>query len=113
MNALLVQELLASRPGVALDIATDGASGIARAQALRPALILVDMQLPDMDGHAVLQALQADPRTADIRCVVLSANATPADVASARAAGFVDYWTKPIEFTHFLDSLGTLLGRRL
>ena len=113
VNALLVQELLASRPGVALDIATDGASGIARAQALRPALILVDMQLPDMDGHAVLQALQADPRTADIRCVVLSANATPADVASARAAGFVDYWTKPIEFTHFLDSLGTLLGRRL
>ncbi len=113
VNALLVQELLATRPGVALEIASDGASGIARAQVLRPALILVDMQLPDMDGHAVLQALRADPRTADIRCVVLSANATPADVAAARAAGFVDYWTKPIEFTHFLDSLGTLLGRRL
>ncbi|WP_425261265.1 PAS domain-containing protein [Rubrivivax sp. RP6-9] len=113
VNALLVQELLAARPGVALEIATDGASGVARAQALQPTLILVDMQLPDMDGHAVLQALRADPRTADIRCVVLSANATPADVAAARAAGFVDYWTKPIEFTHFLDSLGTLLGRRL
>ena len=111
VNALLMRELLANRPAVSLDVADCGVAGVQRARALQPDLILVDMLLPDIDGLAVLQALRADPRTAGIRCVALSANATPADQQAARAAGFVDYWTKPIDFDRFLQGLGALLGR--
>jgi hypothetical protein len=113
VNALLVRELLASRPGVVLQVAETGRSGVQQAIQWQPDLILVDLQLPDIDGHAVLRALRDDPATAAIRCVALSANATPADVQSARAAGFADYWTKPIHFDRFLQDLGALLDRPL
>ena len=110
VNALLVREMLAHRPAVTVSVAEDGHSGVAQALALLPDLILVDMQLPDIDGHAVLRALRADPRTATIRCVALSANATSGDVDAALAAGFADYWTKPIDFRRFLDRVDSLLG---
>ena len=113
VNALLVQELLANRPAVQLALADNGLSGVQQARLLQPDLILVDMLLPDIDGHAVLQALRADSRTAHIRCVALSANATPDDLQAALAAGFTDYWTKPIHFGRFLHDLGALLGRAL
>ncbi len=113
VNALLVSEVLAGRPAVVLEVAEDGLSGVRCAVKTLPDLILVDMQLPDIDGLAVLRALRADPRTAGIRCVALSANATPEDLQAARAAGFADYWTKPIDFARFLDSLGAMLGRRI
>ena len=110
VNALLVQELLAGRPAVQLSLADNGVSGVQQARLLLPDLILVDMLLPDIDGLAVLRALRSDPRTAHIRCVALSANATPGDLQAARAAGFADYWTKPIHFGRFLHDLGALLG---
>jgi len=71
----------------------------------RPGLVLVDMQLPDFDGFEVLRRLRADHRTESLRCVALSANALPEDIARARAAGFADYWTKPIHFGRFLAAL--------
>jgi CheY-like chemotaxis protein len=110
VNALLVREMLAHRPAVTLAVAEDGQGGVRQALALRPDLILLDMQLPDIDGHAVRRALLADPRTAAIRCVALSANATPGDVEAALAAGFADYWTKPIDFRRFLEGIDGLLG---
>jgi CheY-like chemotaxis protein len=111
INALLVHELLASRAGIVLDEAATGAAGLAKARALQPDLILLDMQLPDMDGLAVLRALRADPATAAIPCVALSANAMPQDIDDARAAGFDAYWTKPIDFAAFLDGIDRMLGR--
>jgi PAS domain S-box-containing protein len=113
VNALLVRELLADRPSVELRVAETGHAGLQQARDWQPALILVDMLLPDIDGHAVLRALRDDPATADIRCVALSANATPADLQAARAAGFTDYWTKPIHFDRILQDLRALLGRPL
>jgi len=70
--------------------------------------VLVDMQLPDFDGHEVLRRLRADPLTADIPCIALSANAMPQDIREARAQGFDDYWTKPIDFDFFLAGLDRL-----
>jgi len=61
-------------------------------------------------GHAVLRALRADPLTAGIRCVALSANATPADIEAARAAGFTDDWTKPVELQRLLAGIDRWLG---
>ena len=110
VNAMLVESILAHRPGVTLELAEDGLSGLRRARQLQPDLMLVDMQLPDIDGLAVLRGLRAHPLTAAIRCVALSANATPSDIAAARAAGFIDYWTKPIDVQRFLADIDTLLA---
>jgi len=68
------------------------------------------MQLPDFDGYEVLRRLRAQPETADIPCVALSANAMPEDIARARAAGFDDYWTKPIDVRQVLAGLQRVFG---
>ena len=109
VNALIITELLAHRDDVALEVAVDAASGVAAARASLPDLILLDMQLPDADGFEVLRRLRADPATADIACVALSANAMPEDIARARQAGMADYWTKPLDFKAFMAALDTRL----
>jgi signal transduction histidine kinase/ActR/RegA family two-component response regulator len=105
VNMLLVQELVAMRPGLQMIPATTGEQGVQRARELRPALVLVDMQLPDFDGFEVLKRLRANPSTAALRCVALSANALPDDIERALAAGFAEYWTKPFDFGRFLAAL--------
>ena len=111
VNALIVSELAARRSDIALHIAVDGARGVQQAQALLPDLILLDMQLPDFDGFEVLRRLQASPQTARIPCIALSANAMPADIERTLKAGVADYWTKPLDFRAFMDSLDRLFGK--
>ncbi|CAN7344897.1 PAS domain S-box protein [Rhizobacter sp. LjRoot28] len=112
VNAMLVAELLGRSPGTRLVIAEDGARGLERVRALCPNLVLLDMQLPDMDGVAVLETLRADPSTAGIPVIALSASAVAADVEAARVAGAVDYWTKPIDFDRFLGNLARRVSGR-
>jgi PAS domain S-box-containing protein len=109
VNVLLVEELVRLRPGLRFASAPDGASGVAAALAAPPQLVLVDMHLPDIDGLEVLRRLRAAPATRGCRIVALSANAMPEELARARAAGFDDYWTKPIDFGRFLAGLDELL----
>ena len=111
VNALIVGELMARRSDFELHLAADGASGIAQAQALLPDLILLDMQLPDVDGYEVLRQLRALPLTAPIPCIAVSANAMPEDIERARSAGVDDYWTKPLDFKLFMASLDKLFGK--
>jgi PAS domain S-box-containing protein len=111
-NAVLVQQLLSRWPGVDLTIAEDGMSGVRLAERLMPDLVLLDMQLPDIDGVRVLELLRERPATRDLRVVVLSAGAMPADVEKARRAGALDYWTKPIDFLPFLRGLAELLAHK-
>ena len=91
-----------------LHTASNGLDGVDQAGRLRPDLILLDMQLPDIDGHEVLRRLRASPATAGIRVVALTADAMPSHVERALAAGFHDYWTKPIDFNLFLEGLDRL-----
>jgi len=105
VNVLLVEELVRMRPGLKLESAGTGLAGVARAAALLPDLVLIDIQLPDIDGFEVLRHLQQQAQTAHIPCIALSANAMQADIARATAAGFSDYWTKPIDFSSFLAAL--------
>ena len=77
---------------------------------MRPELILLDMQLPDCDGFEVLRRLRAQPATADIPCIALSANAMPDDIQRALAAGMADYWTKPLHFGGFMAALDGIFG---
>ena len=111
VNAMIIGELVSRRDDLCLHVAVDGASGLAQAAQLRPALILLDMQLPDMDGFEVLRRLRADPATAGIPCIALSANAMPEDIQRALRAGMADYWTKPLDFKAFLGALDALFGR--
>jgi len=98
VNALLMQELFKSLPPhLALVVAGTGREGLQHATALKPQLILLDMNLPDMDGLGVLRRLRAEPRSAGIPVIAVSADALPEQVAIARAAGVEDYWTKPID----------------
>ena len=111
VNALIISELMARRSDLTLHVAVDGATGVAQAQALRPDLILLDMQLPDFDGYEVLRRLRAVPSTAAIPCIALSANAMPEDISRALDAGVSDYWTKPLDFKAFMASLDDLFGK--
>ncbi len=110
-NVAVVEQLLALRPNVKLFTAADGASGRVMAAVCQPDLILLDMRLPDTDGASLLAELRARPETQSIPCIGLSANAMPADIAQARAAGFADYWTKPIAAGPFLRGIDAALAR--
>ncbi len=108
VNVLLVEQLVASRGDLHIVSVGTGTEGVSRARSLQPDLVLVDMQLPDFDGFEVLRRLQAQPETAALTCIALSANAIPEDIALALQAGFSDYWTKPINLRVFLSSLEAL-----
>ena len=106
VNVLVVRELLALRPALQLHVAATGREGLDAARRLRPLLVLIDMQLPDMNGAELLRRLRAEALPS--RLVALSANAMPDAVAGARSAGFDDYWTKPIDVAQFLAGLDRL-----
>jgi CheY-like chemotaxis protein len=115
VNALLVEELLRAHPqlrtAVQLRVVATGTEGIDVAARWQPALVLVDMQLPDMDGLELHRRLRNLPGFDRTPCVALSANAMSNDVDMARAAGFADYWTKPIQFDDFTCGLQRLLAQ--
>jgi PAS domain S-box-containing protein len=106
LNVVLMEEVFRTRPGWTLHVADLGARGLALARTLQPDLVMVDMNLPDMDGLQVIRRLRADTRTAALRCVAFSADAMAEQMAAARAAGFDDYWTKPLELRRMLQWLG-------
>ncbi len=110
VNLQLVRELIALRPAVRLRTAEDGLSGVAAAQAEPPELVLLDIQLPDIDGLEVMRRLRSGPRTAGCRIVALSADAMPERICAALRAGFDDYWTKPIQFDVFLGHLDGMIS---
>ena len=97
MNQRLMQQIFAARKQLELRVAHTAEIGIQLARAERPALILMDINLPGMDGYAALSALRADPGTAAIPVVAVSANAMKGDEKRGLSAGFAAYLTKPID----------------
>ena len=108
-NLMLVEDLIARRPDIRLLSATDGNGGIKIARASRPDMILMDINLPGISGIQALKILRADPATAHIPVVALSANAIPRDIEKGLAAGFFRYLTKPIKVNEFMDTLDEAL----
>ncbi|MDN3918914.1 response regulator [Roseateles violae] len=106
INIILMEEVFRRLPGDwRLECAEDGAQALQLLEELRPALVMIDMHLPDMDGLTLLGRLRGDARLRDLRCIALSADDDPADIAAARAAGFVDYWLKPIDVARLREAL--------
>ena len=100
-NMALVGEALARHAGLQLIAAADAGSGLALARAQRPDLILLDINLPGMDGWTVMNLLQTDESTRGIPVVAITANAMPRDIERGRLAGFATYLTKPLDIAHF------------
>jgi PAS domain S-box-containing protein len=110
VNQLLMQGMLAHRPGLALDMAELPEQGLAMARAAPPDLVLLDIQLPGMSGYEVLQALRADARTHAVPVIAVSANAMADDLDQARRAGFDDYLTKPLDLNRLLTTVERVLS---
>ena len=110
LNVILMEEVFRTRAEWALSIAEDGAEGLQMARELRPDLVLIDMNLPDTTGLALIKTLRADPATRALRCIALSADAMSEQIEAALAAGFDEYWTKPIDVPRMLQDLSRRLG---
>lgn len=108
-NLRLVENLIQRRPDLRLLSATEGLRGVEIARATRPDLILIDINLPDINGIEVLKQLRAEPVTAQIPVVAISANAMPQDIEKGIQAGFFHYLTKPIKVNEFMNTLSMVL----
>jgi CheY-like chemotaxis protein len=108
-NLMLVEDLIARRTDIHLLSTTNGVTGIEMAHASLPDVILLDINLPDISGIEVLRILFADPATAHIPVIALSANAMPRDIEKGMKAGFFRYLTKPIKVNEFMDTLDVAL----
>ncbi len=108
-NLMLVEDLIARRPDIRLVSARDGISGIEMAQAEKPDVILMDINLPGISGIEALRVLVTDRATAHIPVIALSANAMPRDIEKGLEAGFFRYLTKPIKVNEFMDTLDIAL----
>ena len=98
-----------SRKGYEVVVAGDGEQGVARANEEQPALILMDLSLPVLDGWEATRRLKADPATQNIPVIALSAHAMPGDAEKALAAGCDDYDTKPVDMKRLLSKISALL----
>jgi len=101
---------VARRPDLRLLGAADASVGIEFARVYQPEVILMDINLPGVSGVEAMRILRADPTTAHIPIIALSANAVPRDIERAMAAGFFSYVTKPIKVTQFLEALDQALS---
>ena len=110
LNMVLMEEVFRNQPQWTLLVADDGATGTRMARESTPDLVLIDMNLPDMHGLTLIETLRRDPRTRALRCIALSADAMREQIDAALAAGFDEYWTKPIDVPRVLADLARLLS---
>jgi CheY-like chemotaxis protein len=99
------------RRGYDVVVAVDGEQGVALARREAPALILMDMSLPALDGWGATRQIKADPATRAIPVIALTAHAMAGDREKALEAGCDDFDTKPIDFARLLAKIDALLAR--
>ena len=109
-NAVLMERLLARRPGVRLTHAQDGRRGLEMLKSARPSLVILDLHLSDMPGEEVLRQIWSDPSTRDVPVAVLTADATGQSQRSLRGSGAIAYLTKPFDIAGVLKLVDELVG---
>ena len=108
MNRDMLSRRLARR-GYEVVIATDGAQAVAMAESEAPALILMDMSLPVLDGWEATRRIKANPALRAIPIIALTAHAMAGDKAKALEAGCDDYHPKPVDFPALLEQIDAVL----
>jgi len=106
-NRIIISRRLKSK-GHEVHLCENAEQGLLAARELLPALILMDIGLPGMDGWSACRALRADPVTAGIPIIALTAHAMAGDRKNALASGCDDYETKPIDFNALFAKIDTL-----
>ena len=101
-----------TRRGYEVALALDGEQGVAMAASEAPALILMDMSLPGLDGWEATRRIKAAPETRAIPVIALTAHAMAGDREKALAAGCDDFDTKPVDLERLLGKIEVLLGGR-
>ena len=102
---LIVEDVLFRSEGYETLEATDGQQAVVMAKSCRPDLILMDMQMPVMNGIEATKRIKEDKATQDIRIVALTANAMDGDEEGMLKAGCHDYISKPVHVTEFLERI--------
>ncbi len=110
-NQKLVQAVFQKQMGLDVALASTAEHGIAMAVQNPPHLILMDLNLPGMDGYRALEVLRADPRTRDIPVMAVTAQSSPEDIDRGRVAGFDAYLTKPLKLGNLVSQAMLLLKR--
>jgi two-component system cell cycle response regulator DivK len=110
-NLKLVRDVLQYKGYQTIE-ATTGEEGVRLAKARIPDLVLMDIQLPGMDGITALGALRADPATRAIPVIAVTASAMTHDRKKIMAAGFDGYQSKPIKVKDFMDAVREMLDQR-
>jgi CheY-like chemotaxis protein len=100
------------RDGYAVEVVTDGSQVEPRVEAVRPDLVLMDINLPGVDGTELLLRLRGNPSTAGLRILAVTAHAMKGDAESFVAMGFDGYVLKPIEVKHFRETARHILEER-
>jgi CheY-like chemotaxis protein len=108
INAILFEEAVRVRGGIDLQVAEDGAEALALVAQWLPEVLVLDANLPDMSGYEVLMRLRKIPALASVPAFMCSADAMEADKQRAAAAGFLGYWTKPIDIGRVMRDLDHL-----
>jgi signal transduction histidine kinase len=106
---LELTRMILTAGGYRVEVATDGQEGLLKAKELKPSLILMDIQLPGMDGLTATRALKSDPDTAGIKVVALTANAMKGTKEEALQAGCIGYIPKPIDVKRFVRDITEFL----
>ncbi len=110
VNLLLMEAMLSRVPGLRLLSAALPSIGLSMVAAAPPDLILLDIQLPEIDGYEVLRRLRAEPSSRHIPVIAVSANAMRGDVEKGLAAGFVRYLTKPLDMVTLIGAVEQALA---
>lgn len=97
------------RRGFEVTVATDGQQGLDRARELKPDVMLLDMNLPIVDGWTIARTLKAEPATAGIPIIALTAHAMSGDRQKALDVGCNDYHPKPVVFAQLLTQIENLM----
>src|SRR5205085_11570012 len=108
-NRRLIERIFERRPAIELITATEGLVGIDVARARQPAVVLLDVDLPDVSGAVVLKCLRSDQNTKAIPVIIVSADADYRQIQRFLETGAVAYLTKPLDVDRLLDMIDELI----
>ncbi|MGZ4352893.1 MAG: response regulator [Gaiellaceae bacterium] len=110
-DILALVSLRLRRLGYRVAQAADGEEALAEVARERPALVILDLMMPRVDGYEVIRRLRADPETSSLPVILLSARARSADAAAGLDAGADAYFSKPFRAEELAEAIRGLLGR--